>query len=90
MPYIEKEDRIKYLAPILELKTHIKAHSREDLSGQLNFIITTLINEAYSDAPLKYKDLNAIVGMLECCKQEYYRRVVSPYEDSKIKENGDL
>lgn len=25
-----------------------------------------------------------------CAKQEFYRRVLSPYEDKKIKENGDI
>lgn len=29
------------------------------------------------------------LGALECCKLEFYRRVAAPYEDSKIKSNGD-
>ena len=31
-----------------------------------------------------------MIGALECCKQEYYRAVVGPYEDIKIEENGDV
>ena len=31
-----------------------------------------------------------MIGALECCKQEYYRTVVGPYEDMKIDENGDV
>jgi hypothetical protein len=37
-----------------------------------------------------YSNLNEMIGALECCKQEYYRTVVGPYEDMKIDENGDV
>ena len=30
------------------------------------------------------------MGVLECCKLEFYRRVAAPYEDIKIEENGDV
>jgi hypothetical protein len=30
------------------------------------------------------------VGAIECCKLEFYRRVAAPYEDRKIKTNGDV
>lgn len=38
----------------------------------------------------RYGDLNEILGCLEATKQEFYRRVVAPYEDKKIAENGDV
>ena len=28
--------------------------------------------------------------MLECVKQEFYRRLASPYEDECISKNGDI
>jgi len=31
-----------------------------------------------------------MIGVLECVKQEFYRRKVAPYEDIKIIENGDI
>jgi hypothetical protein len=34
--------------------------------------------------------MNEIVGALECCKQEFIRRKLNPYEDKKIKENSDV
>ena len=37
-----------------------------------------------------YSNLNEMIGALECCKQEYYRAIVGPYEDMKIDENGDV
>jgi hypothetical protein len=33
---------------------------------------------------------NDVIGALECCKLELYRRMVAPYENTKIKENGDV
>lgn len=30
------------------------------------------------------------LGVLRCCQLELYRRMVAPYEDKKIQENGDV
>jgi hypothetical protein len=35
-------------------------------------------------------DLMQQVGVLVCTALEFYRRMVSPYEDTKIKEHGDV
>ena len=37
-----------------------------------------------------YSKLAVITGVLENIKQEFYRRVGEPYEDKKIRENGDI
>ncbi len=37
-----------------------------------------------------YSKLAVITGVLENVKQEFYRRVGEPYEDKKIRENGDI
>lgn len=37
-----------------------------------------------------YARFNAIIGALECCKTEICRKLISPYEDEKIKENGEI
>jgi hypothetical protein len=80
MPYIKPQDR----AAILLNETNI-----ED-AGELNFFITTLINY-YIDKNTKcYTTLNEVIGVLECAKLELYRRIVGPYEDIKIQENGDV
>jgi len=57
--------------------------------GELNFLITKLCLEYLGDNA-RYSDYNSVVGALECCKLEFYRRAVAPYEDVKIKENGDI
>lgn len=43
-----------------------------------------------NDGIYTYKDLNDAIGALEACKLEFYRRVIVPYEDQKIKSNGDV
>ena len=62
------------------------AHLR---AGPLNYLITRLVLRWLGDHP-NYERYNAAVGVLESAKLELYRRAVAPYEDAKIKENGDV
>lgn len=36
------------------------------------------------------KNVSDLLGVFECVKLEFYRRIVAPYEDAKIAENGDV
>lgn len=60
--------------------------------GELNYKITTDIISylKWKYDKVGYAQLNEVVGVLECAKQEFIRRMVNPYEDAKIKENGDV
>ncbi|MCI0558113.1 MAG: hypothetical protein MN733_06430, partial [Nitrososphaera sp.] len=58
--------------------------------GQLNYVITRLAQELAKAKGSNYAAFNAVIGVLECAKLELYRRIVAPYEDRKIQENGDL
>jgi len=79
MPYIKQKDRDRIINEgIIEG------------AGDLNFIITSILNEYINQHELSYSIINELVGVLECAKLELYRRVASPYEDIKIKENGDV
>ena len=81
------EDRPKYEKPLTELINILKEQTVDQIDGQLNYIITRILKESY---PLRYFNINRAVGVLECCKLEYYRRVAAPYEDTKIEQNGDV
>jgi len=81
------EARGKYEEALKEIIGILKAQPVESIDGDLNYIITRILKESY---PLRYFNLNRAVGVLECCKLEFYRRVAAPYEDTKIKENGDV
>lgn len=61
-------------------------------AGELNYMITKLCKQYLSTGKAKYsyQTLNDIIGALEGAKLEIYARVVRPYEDTKIKANGDV
>jgi hypothetical protein len=77
---------------------YIARHRREMLwsgsapenEGELNFAITELLEGFLSRHGTSYGSINAVVGVLECAKQEFYRRIAVPYEESKREENGDV
>jgi hypothetical protein len=78
MPYIKQEDR--------EL-----ANTIPTTAGELNFNFTETINRyLLNKDKLNYQAINDVIGALEGAKQEFIRRVVNPYEDTKIIENGDV
>lgn len=94
MPYIKKELREELEYPLGVLSGHLESmliDRKENRAGVLNYVITSLIDSCYgplSDA--KYKDYNEAIGMLECCKLEFYRKAAAPYEDLKERENGSV
>jgi hypothetical protein len=59
-------------------------------AGELNYEFTQVIRRYLEVHGLSYRVFNDIVGALEGAKTEFQRRVVAPYEDQKIKENGDV
>ena len=93
MPYIDKEYRKEIDAFVDGLTTyHVKpAIKPVDNCGELNYAITRLCdNYIKSRCGLKYGAINEVVGVLECAKMEFYRRIAGPYEDTKIAANGDV
>lgn len=59
-------------------------------AGELNYVITRVIQSYLAENKTNYATYNTAIGALECAKLELYRRLISPYEDVKIKENGDV
>lgn len=82
MPYIKKEDRSKFSVALGGIWP--------ENPGELNYVFTEMIFNYIEHKGEKYQTYNDIVGALECCKMELYRRWISPYEDKKIAENGDV
>lgn len=78
MPYIKEERR----KPVLI--------AGGQTPGELNFEITQACINYWTCYGPSYQTLNDIMGALEGAKQEFYRRTAGPYEDQKIKENGDV
>jgi hypothetical protein len=63
---------------------------RASTAGELNYRITRQITRYIEGKGLSYQTINDILGALDGAGKEFYRRVVAPYEDLKIKENGDV
>lgn len=89
MPYIKQEDRARWRYALTALFTETLS-SMPLKSGDLNYLITAVIHGYVRRKGQSYTTLNDVVGVLESAKAEFQRRVVAPYEDKKIKENGDL
>lgn len=87
MPYIKDEQRKQLDSEIEILAARIATQGEESRDGCMNYTVTKLIRALY---PLRYIHQNAVIGMLECVKQEHYRRVIADYEDLKAEENGDI
>ncbi len=87
MPYIKKEDRPAIDALVDPIVVHLTSLPLESQDGALNYLITRVMKRVY---PTKYVHLNRALGVLSAVTHELYRRVVAPYEDEKIKENGDV
>lgn len=78
MPYVKQEDRDRVLLTVPETP------------GELNYAVSQIVEEYVAHKLLNYQTINDVVGALEGAKIEFYRRLAVPYEEVKIKENGDL
>jgi Domain of unknown function (DUF6899) len=87
LPYIKTEKRVKYEKALHELVNILKSLPPEEVDGELNYVVTKILKGIY---PLRYYQINKAIGVLECIKLEFYRRVAAPYEDTKIEESGDV
>lgn len=87
MPYIKLKNRSKYEKVLDNLVKILKELPPEEVDGELNYVVTKILKDIY---PLRYFHINKAIGVLECIKLEYYRRVAAPYEDKKMKESGEV
>ncbi len=82
MPYIKQEQRPDFDKILNELKP--------DGPGELNYVITRLCISYAERKGIRYGNLNEVMGVLSSVAREFYRRLVAPYEDKKMRENGDV
>lgn len=91
MPYIDQEARafIKPLiGPIVE--AFITKAEPGITAGELNYIFTRLAGAFLTQEGKSYASMNAVLGVFEAAKLEFYRRVVAPYENEKRHTNGEV
>lgn len=101
MPYVSQAQRAVVNHNIVELANNIRSLVEDEKAtraGLVNYSITKLLWELLNAVPpdtdiavpYRYNDLNELIGVLEACKLELYRRLASPYENDAIKRNGDI
>lgn len=103
MPYISESDRLKLdscienMSECLRNQMYSYEHhsntnpSGEDflkIAGDINYCFSRVLSSVMGNP--SYTKIATITGVLENIKQEFYRRVASSYEDTKIVQNGDI
>lgn len=92
MPYIKQEKRVVLDSGVRQVVDGLRQLESDDpnnnFEGNVNYAITAILVAAYGKT--SYRDINDVVGALECCKLEFYRRRAAAYEDQKAFENGDV
>lgn len=95
MPYIKPEgrefldDAVHTMIDAMVDGNHLTDEEFMSIAGEINYCVSSLIGKLMGKRP-SYNKIAVITGVLENIKQEYYRRVASPYEDVKIRQNGDI
>jgi hypothetical protein len=89
MPYIKDEDKKEMhkkemTAAIHDLSIWIKS------KGDLNYAICELIGQLILDTKISYTQISEWIDTLPDAEAELRRRILNPYEDLKIIENGDV
>lgn len=94
MPYINKDKRTELDGSIAKLVRILnEIEDNDEVAGCLNYTMSRLIWELSGHkgkGQQRYARMNMVIGAIEAAKLEYYRRIVSPYEDHKIFAEGDI
>lgn len=86
MPYIKDKLERMFLDSLV--KTFLL--NDDNITGRLNYFIFKLAKDYIQIHGESYANYQKLIGELECAKAEIQRRMIAPYEDKKIKENGDV
>jgi hypothetical protein len=84
MPYITQDRRDVFNNALMELAGEVQNE------GELNYCIYKLSRLIIHRVGESYSNLSMCSSAMEHAKLEWYRKVLSPYEDEKIRENGDI
>ena len=85
MPYIKKSER-DFLDWVVDA-LHVNAGDEPLENGRLNYLLFAYCKR---HVPPSYNNYKNFIGELNECVAEIRRRLLAPYEDQKIIENGDV
>jgi hypothetical protein len=87
MPYILKADRDKYDESIAALSLNLQ--DAGDKCGDITYVLYRLVADVFDTNPC-YQTIAEIRAALVGTLSEFDRRYAFPYEDKKIRLNGDV
>ena len=89
MPYILRKRQAVFIDGLEELELQLDV-LKDASPGDLNYLFTSLCIAYLRVKGRNYQGINDVLGALDGAKSEFYRRVAAPYENRKIKVNGDV
>ncbi len=84
MPYIKQADRLPYDLNIQGLAKQLKGKPK----GHLTYVLYRLAKDFVPEQ--RYAALSDTRASIGDAYDEFYRRLMAPYEDQQIKTNGDV
>ena len=84
MPYIKDEDRPRFDDAIENLTCMINS------KGDLNYAICEVVGRLILNTKISYTQISEWIDGVNGAERELTRRLLDPYEDIKIEENGDV
>lgn len=84
MPYLDSQPVRDRLDLIIERLRWAGVHN---MPGRLNYVLFALCKRY---VPKNYTDLRNFLAEIHEAEAEIRRRILAPYEDQKIQENGDV
>ncbi|TAK35141.1 MAG: hypothetical protein EPO21_06705 [Chloroflexota bacterium] len=87
MPYIDQKARPEMDSLMDPLIDHIKSLPLEQQDAVLDYVLTRMLMSLYHPP---FFNFNRALGVLTAVTQEYYRVVIAPYEDEKIRDPGPV
>jgi len=84
MPYIRKAERINFDKHLNEVGPYTTS------KGDLNYCVTQLALHYIKSHGKSYTNISEAASALVDAADEIKRRLLGPYENQKIEENGDL
>ena len=85
MPYITKQEKTE-LKPLLD---QVSISTPGSLTYAVSILMMSYLKPTVNN-PLSFTSLNSVIGAVERALDEFKRRILDPYEQQKIRDNGDI
>jgi len=92
MPYLNTDQKAEFEVhgEIKVLVAYITSLSLKDFKGALNYLNFLIARTYLKVVGNSYYNISTVVNAVEDSAKELRRRLLDPYEDKKIKQNGDV